>query len=233
MYPARCPICGEVLFDNDTDILPAVCKECAEKITPVKEPYCMRCGKQLEYEEQEYCGDCLTKKSRLFFERGVAAFSYSDAMKRSMYAFKYRNRREYASYYADTVVNRYADVIRSWNAQALIPVPLHPSKMRSRGYNQAELFARELGRRLTLPVDAACLLRVRRTRPQKLLSEADRRKNTENAFQISKKGIKYKKVILVDDIYTTGATINECAGELLSAGAVQVCFVTVCIGKGF
>lgn len=192
---------------------------------------CYKCGKQLDEEEREFCRDCSVKKHN--FDRGVAAFSYSDAMKKSMYAFKYNNRREYAGFYAKELIERCGDIIKGWRAQALIPVPLHPSRYRARGYNQAEVLAREIGRQTGIKVDTKTLVRVKKTTPQKELNDRERNINIENAFQIAKNSVKYKNVIVVDDIYTTGATVDGCALALKAGGADRVYFMSVCIGNGF
>lgn len=191
----------------------------------------MKCGKQLEYNTDELCGDC-TRRSRSF-ERGFATFPYTDAMRKSVYSFKYNNRREYASFYATSIFTLYREQIERIEPDALIPVPLHKSKYRKRGYNQAELVAAELSRLTGIPLDSGILKRTRNTRPQKELDDEQRNKNISNAFQISKNVVKYKKVILIDDIYTTGTTINECAKELKKAGVEKVFFITICIGRGY
>lgn len=191
----------------------------------------MRCGKPIHDEDAEFCHDCSVKK--FVFKRGIAGFAYSSAMKRSMYAFKYNNRREYGRYYAKIIAERFYDTIIGWNCDVLIPVPLHRSKYIKRGYNQAEVFARELSSRFDIPMDNYILIRTKNTRPQKELNDRERRNNIENAFQTRINSIKYKKAILVDDIYTTGTTINECAGVLKRAGVEDIYFVTACIGNGF
>lgn len=191
----------------------------------------MKCGKPIYEDEKEFCRDCSVK---IFsFERGVAGFAYSAAMKQSMYAFKYNNRREYASYYAEVIYERYYNTIKNWDCDAFVPVPLHRSKYLKRGYNQAEVLAKELSKRFNLPVDSDALIRTKNTRPQKELNDTERKNNIEKAFQTVINSLEYKKVILVDDIYTTGATINECAGVLRRAGVENVYFVTACIGNGF
>ena len=191
----------------------------------------MHCGKPLEDETAELCRDCRVKIS--YYGRGVGGFSYSEAMKKSMYAFKYNNRREYGDYYADIICRNYGNVISSWGCEVLVPVPLHSSKLRKRGYNQAGILAKALARLLNMPVDDRILIRTRNTRPQKELLDKERKTNLEKAFQTASNSIKYKKIILVDDIYTTGCTINECARTLKDAGAFEVYFITACIGNGF
>ncbi len=224
-------MCDDVLFAKGAIQRPSVCPGCADKIKPVSQPSCMKCGKQLDEDEREYCNDCSVKKHN--FDRGAAAFSYSDSMKKSMYAFKYNNRREYAGFYADTLLSGWETLIRAWKPQIIIPVPLHKTKYRKRGYNQAEVFARALSERLDVPVDASYLMRVRKTRPQKELNDRERCNNINNAFQTAGNGVKYRQVLLTDDIYTTGATVDECARVLKAAGAQEVYFAAVCIGRGF
>lgn len=225
LFPRRCPICDEIVKAIE------VCDECSKKVSYIRQPVCFKCGKQLEEDEREFCHDCTIRK--FSYKRGVAAFSYSDGIKRSMYAFKYNNRREYADYYAATLVREFGNVIKSFGAEVLIPVPLHSKKLCKRGYNQAEVLARHISRLINIPVDDNFITRIRNTVPQKELKEKERIDNIKNAFQIRNNSLKYNKIILVDDIYTTGTTIDECAGTALAAGVSEVYFVTACIGKGF
>ncbi len=224
-------MCDNILFDRNSIATPDICSGCRSKITYIKQPVCYRCGKQLEDDEQEYCHDCVAKQHN--FKRGVAAFSYSHGMKKSMCAFKYNNRREYAKYYASVITKEFKTVISSWNCEALVPVPLHRNKLIKRGYNQAEIFAKRLSEQLLIPMDNKMLIRTRNTVPLKELEEKDRITNLKNAFQTDKSKLKYKRIILVDDIYTTGSTVDECAGTLLRSGVEEVYFITACIGRGF
>lgn len=231
IYPPRCPVCDDILAAHKNTIRPKLCKECVPKVSFITQPVCMRCGKPLESDIEEFCHDCTGKS--FYFKRGVAAFSYSKAMKHSMYGFKYNNRREYGDFYAHTIWEKSGHIIDNWNCDALIPVPLHSKRQRKRGYNQATVLAKSLAGYLKLPVDEDILKRVKNTSPQKALEAKERKNNIEKAFQTSVNGIKYKKVILVDDIYTTGATIDECAKVLREAGVFEVYFITACIGNGF
>ena len=191
----------------------------------------MICGKPLEQEERELCGDCTRKKHS--FVRGVAAFAYTKELKQSIYRFKYSNRREYAAFYADMLLKLKGQIIRSWRPDVIIPVPLHPARLRKRGFNQAELIAQKLGIGLDIPVDTKILVRTVNTAPQKTLNDKERAQNIKKAFQVTENIVKYRKVLLVDDIYTTGSTLDSCAGELIHAGVMQVYFASVCTGRGF
>lgn len=124
-------------------------------------------------------------------------------------------------------------LIRQWDVDVIMPVPMYKGKERVRGYNQAALLAGGLGRRMGVAVDCTGLVRVRKTRPMKELNDVERFHNLENAFKIRPNVIKYNHILLVDDIYTTGATIDACTAVLKAAGAKKVYYVSLCIGNGF
>ena len=113
----------------------------------------------------------------------------------------------------------------------IIPVPMYKKKQRQRGYNQAETLAKEIGKKLSLPVDAKYLKRVRPTIPQKELGKKEREINLKNAFKTSENAVKLEKVLLIDDIYTTGVTMDEAAKALLRSGVKEVRFLVLCTGK--
>lgn len=223
LYPPRCPICDCVI---KSDVLS--CDRCRFKVKYVTQPYCMKCGKNLEFDEEQLCNDCQRRKH--VFDQGVAAFAYNDEIKDSMYRFKYYNRREYASFFAESIVKLKGNTIRLWAPDVIIPVPLHKSRQAQRGYNQAGLIAQELGKLTGIAVDEKVLYRSKNTVPQKELDDKARAKNINSAFQIDTFDVKYRKVLLVDDIFTTGSTIDECARTLIKAGANKVYFACVCIG---
>ena len=154
-------------------------------------------------------------------------------MRASISRFKYHNRREYADFYAEELLRAYGRMLRSWQPDALIPVPLHKSRMRKRGFNQAALVAERMGERLGIPVEEKLLIRVKKTSPQKELNDSARRENLKNAFQLCGNDVKLKRVVLIDDIYTTGSTLDAAAAALLAAGVEKVYFLSICIGRGF
>ena len=175
--------------------------------------------------------DC--QKQSHVFTKGIALWSYDEQVRKAVYRFKYKNRREYAGYFGEELIKRYGRQMRGWDADAVIPVPLHKKRLKRRGFNQAELIAKEIGRRLEVPVEPDMVFRIVNTRPQKELNEKERHKNLKNAFKISKNVVKLKKIILVDDIYTTGATADAIARLLLRAGVEKIYVVILCIGKGY
>lgn len=237
LFPGCCPICGEVqeqllveLFSDDGAA--RICPECEKKLVRVSPPFCMRCGKPLTegVVRSEYCGDC-TKKSHTFVQ-GRAVFVYQGAVIGSMHRLKYGNRRDFAATFAREAYEMHGDWIRRIAPQALVPIPLHAKRRRERGYNQAELLAEALSKLAGIPVEKKMLLRRVNTRPQKQLTAGERKNNLKNAFQMSKKSVQLEKVLLIDDIYTTGSTVDAAARALMAAGIKKVYVLCICIGGG-
>lgn len=231
LYPWRCPICDKVRSIPFGKENMSICEGCTSKIEYVKEPVCKKCGKPLDDERVEFCGDC--KYHTHHYVQGKALWVYKGWVKKSIYRLKYKNRREYGTIYARELVKQYGGWIRRKKIQAIIPIPLHKSRKRERGYNQAEVIAREMGREMGLPVYNRLLIRSVNTRAQKELNDRERKNNLKKAFKISKNDVQLKKVLLVDDIYTTGSTIDAVAQTLREAGVVEIYFVSVSIGRGF
>lgn len=226
LYPPRCPICDEVL-EPGRDICPG----CRERAVRAAEPVCKCCGKPLENERREYCGDCTGKKHK--YRQGKAVFIYQEGIRQSLYRFKYGNRREYAGFYAKEAAILYRNWVERNGIEVIVPIPMYSAKKRRRGYNQAEIFARALGRELGIPVEAGMVRRVRDTVPQKALNDRERRYNLKNAFQLAPDIVKYSQILLVDDIYTTGSTMDAVASVLLSAEIENIYFICISIGVGF
>ena len=232
LFPRRCALCDDVLPVVGADWKGSyICQKCKKNLQVVKEPVCKKCGKPLENERAEYCMDCGRKKHA--YTQGKAVFVYQGAIQSSLYRFKYLNRREYADFYADWAVMRYEKWIRQKNVQLIVPVPLHKNRQKKRGYNQAELFARALGTRLNIPVCTNLLVRERNTVPQKELNDTERKHNLKNAFKITQNIVQLSCILLVDDIYTTGSTMDAIATVLKRAGYRDIYFICASIGKGF
>lgn len=230
VFPRRCPVCDEIVPMGDG----LICRPCRTKPQYIREPRCRRCGKQLtgepgQYSPRQFCRDCTQRKHT--FEYGYALYDYQ-SMKRSIYRFKYGKRCEYAKFYAKDICEKLSDEIRMMGAEAIIPVPVHASRKRSRGYNQAELVAAELSRLTGITMQGKLVQRIRKTVPQKELTIQERQNNLKKAFHISTNVVKLNKVILVDDIYTTGSTLDAVAMELKRHGVNTVYFIALCIGEG-
>lgn len=234
IFPPRCAVCDGLLLPEEFSR--GIHAACGKKLFPVGESYCMHCGKPLSSEE-EFCRDCRARLARRGtkpasnIRQGRALFEYRGAARQMMYRFKYANRREYAAFLADTACERWGEWMRACGVEAVVPVPMYRAKKRRRGYNQAELFARAVAERMGLACLPQAVARVRDTQPQKKLNVEERKKNLQNAFQMTEFIVQYKKVLLVDDIYTTGSTAEAVAGQFRRAGA-EVYVLTACIGRG-
>ena len=224
LYPQTCCFCGEI---SKTPI----CDRCIEKVKYIKEPRCKKCGKPVRYHEQEYCYDC--QKSKLDFEQGKSVWLHEGVVKMGIYQFKYQNRRIYGEFYAEEMFRLYGKWLQENQIDLIIPVPLHPKRRRARGYNQSEIIAKYLGRRTGIKVDKKAVVRKKYTNPQKLLGDKDRKKNLSHAFLLRKNIGDFKNILIVDDIYTTGSTINEIAKTIRLKFTSKVWFLTISIGQGF
>lgn len=226
LFPRRCPVCGNIVDGGRA--AGGICPGCVRKLSPVREPVCKKCGKGLFSDRQEYCPDCIRRPKS--FEAGRALLHYNEAARNSVTAVKYKNRREYLDFYAEAMARRYRDTVRRWQPQVLVPVPVHPSRRRQRGFNQAEELAVRLGERLGIPVESRLLVRTRKTAAQYGLGASERLKNLQQAFAVRPGTRLPESVLLIDDIYTTGSTAEACTRVLKSAGVRRVYVLTICIG---
>jgi ComF family protein len=232
LFPDSCPVCGSVPEQLLTGQEPVgICPACEKKLIRIREPFCMRCGKPLAaHSAAEYCIDC--KKSDHAFVQGRAVFVYQGEIIGSMHRMKYSGRRDYAPVFAREAYGELGDWIARISVDAIIPIPLHKKRRRVRGYNQAELLAKELSQLCRVPVETGLLVRNVETKPQKNLNSSERKNNLKNAFQITERSVQLKKVLLIDDIYTTGSTVDAAASVLRRAGITKVYVLCICIGGG-
>lgn len=231
IYPRRCPICGDIVVPKDEK----ACIDCKPLLQIIKEPRCKKCSKPIDNDEKEYCFDCETK--HFHYKKGYALWVYDKRMRKSIADFKYHNRKEYSDFYVEEILKHYSLSLIEMGVDALIPIPIHRSKLKTRGYNQAQILASKLGKELDILVINDLLIRDKRTLPQKGLNDKERLKNLIQAFSLDKEKHKtyndINKVVLVDDIYTTGSTIEACTNILQQNGVMEVYYISLCIGKGF
>ena len=221
-YPRCCPVCQKILKDQRR----MICPECEKKLRPIGHPRCYKCGKPIE--EGEYCKDC--QKHTHIFDQGRGIFVYDGIMRRSVTRYKYYGCREYGDFYAKAMSIYGKKYLERWRPQLIVPVPLHPRKKRNRGFNQAAYLAERLSGFCGIPWREDVVRKVRNTRSQKKLNAAKRRQNLKNAYQVTA-DITGLSVLVVDDVYTTGSTMDAMAQCLLEAGAKEVYFLTVCAGR--
>lgn len=225
VFPRRCPVCDKIVRPFGE----LICPLCRNRIHYIKEPKCKQCGKGLVSEEKEYCFDCTNKLH--FYKSGLALYEYM-SVKSSIYRFKYQGRCEYADFYGNDIAQKLGKEIRKWKADILVPVPIHYTKRNIRGYNQAELIANVLGKQLSIPVNTKCIKRFKKTVPQKELDDKARGNNLKKAFKICENDVKLKSIIIIDDIYTTGSTIDAIAKEFQKKGKYEIYYIALSIGKG-
>ena len=224
VFPPRCPICDVPVPLGDKGI----CGACLKKIKYVENPRCLKCGKHVYEETVEYCEDC----SRVvhFYREGRALYEYKEVSS-AIYRFKYGGRQEYAKVFGEELAYYLGDYIHSLNPDALVPVPMYAGKERRRGYNQATLLAKALGEALQIPVCDKIIKRVKNTKPLKLLNPEERLNNLKKAFILTENGVKLSTIVIIDDIYTTGSTIDTIAKVFLESGVENIYFVTLAIGE--
>ncbi len=221
IYPPRCPICEKVSEEG-------ICASCRTELIPIEDDYCLKCGKPLDTEQEEYCPDC--RKRVHTFDAARAVFSYRGDLRQSLYRLKYEGKKEYGTVFGDEMARYLGSWVLKQRITRIVPVPLHPARQRERGYNQAALPARELGRLLGIPVDEKLLVREKPTSPQKMLSAGERRTNLSGAFRLAGEIHPGERILLIDDIYTTGSTADAASACLKKGGKCLIYVLTVAIG---
>jgi ComF family protein len=210
--PPRCAGCDTIVSD-----VHSFCPECWKSIDFVGHSGCSTCGLPLQATEQTSCGACLARPPRI--ARTRAAVAYDDLTRKLAIRLKYGRKIAIAR----TMARYMAPLVSGEGERLLVPVPLHRWRLWSRGFNQSALVARELSKRLAVPMDPLVLTRTRRTPPLKGMSPVQRRRTVAGAFHVrDKAAIAGKTVILVDDVLTSGSTAEACARTLKRAGAARV-----------
>ena len=231
-WPPRCPLCDALRpVGLRTDRLradgqDAFCPSCRRALPAVRDPWCMCCGRQLEEGEQEYCRVC-GRRARAF-DGGRIIFLYEGELRESVLRMKFSNRRDVIEPLAGEMAERGARFMQSKGPLVIVPIPMHAKKRRARGYDQSVLLARALGKKTGIPVAEKLLIRSRYTLPSKALGAEARTRNMRGAFSLKAGAVVPEQVLLVDDIYTTGTTMDEAARALKLGGVNRVWFITLC-----
>jgi ComF family protein len=194
----------------------------------IASPFCSKCGLPFVSREGDdhTCSECLSEKR--YFGIARASGVYEGTLMEALHRFKYTKKTALSKPLSFLAAQTFS---RFWDGHGIglvVPVPLQIRRLRERGFNQAVLLAKGVGRLGDMPVDPFVLVRTRWTEPQTSLSRKERKKNLKGAFAVRKpENVRGKKVLLVDDVYTTGSTVNECSRVLLRAGAHSVDVLTV------
>jgi ComF family protein len=204
------------------------CPACKEKIKFITGDLCPVCGTTFfdSPAASHLCGNCMENKT--YFSCARAVVSYETIILHAIHQFKYGSNISIGARLASFMANFSFPDVDFTDYSLIIPVPLHIKRLRQRGFNQSLILAHALAKKWQIPVNFSLLKKHKFTLTQTGLNKAERNKNIKGAFEVSdKKKIAGKNVILVDDVYTTGATINECAKTLTKAGAQKVTALTL------
>ena len=227
-YPAVCQICAGA---RATATEGFVCSHCWQQVRFIKPPFCERCG--LPYEgditTSFECANC--REMELRFRSARSAAAARGVVLEVIHRYKYQHALWFEPFLADLLVRAAVPELAGKKWDMLVPVPLFPARKREREFNQAERLADRLGEAACLPVRKNLLRRIMDTRTQTLLTRRQRAANVRHAFAAQQSGqLDGERVVLVDDVFTTGATTSACAKVLLAAGAGDVCVWTVARG---
>ncbi len=212
LFPPRCVSCGRGGSQ--------FCESCLARIAFITPPLCHRCGYPKAEGSPSLCRHCARESLAALDGIRAAAFFEDNPIRPAIHAFKYRTQKVITSILGAILADAYDRF--QLTADVLVPVPLHPGRLRERGYNQSELLARELGRRLGLPVNSDTLHRTRETRIQMTLGADERHRNVAQAFSCLTPALAGQAVLLIDDVCTTGSTLDACATALKEAQSASV-----------
>lgn len=217
-FPPKCYLCNSLSQE-------LVCERCRQSLPLIADHICIRCGKPSHYTVDK-CRECRGK--RLYFKMARSLGLYEGGLKEAIHCFKYQNGKNLAPLFSDLILSSSLCDAEFWKVDLVTCVPSTAFKVAKRGYNQAAVLAKEIALRIGKP-NHNTIHRTRRTKDQNKLSLDERRENVKGAFRVvpPARDLKGCHILLVDDVYTTGSTINECAQALKKAGAGQVNVLTI------
>lgn len=216
-----CSACGKELLSH---IRGGLCPECEKTSVKLGTDICGKCGRVLA-NEAEFCDTCI--RNERAFVRARSCYVYEGAPKKFVYRLKFGGRRYLAAFIAEAMVDRYLDC--GFECDCVVAVPLSAKRKRKRGYNQSELIAEELSSRLKLPLIDGALVKTKENKPQTKLTRREREENVRGVYEVtSPETFKGRRVLVVDDVMTTGATLGEVSRVLYKAKARSVEALTYC-----
>jgi len=228
VYPNVCQVCQE---NPACARAGYVCDQCRADIRFIRDPICHRCGLpfQGDLTTEFECTNC--RELELHFDRARSAVMARGLVLDVIHRYKYQQHTWFEPFLADLLIDRALPLLKAERWDVLVPVPLHRVRQRERGFNQATRLAKRLGQAVGIPVNTRVLKRVRPTPPQTRLSRGERMKNMRTAFAgMPNVRLQGKAVVVLDDVFTTGATTSACARVLREHGAVRVCVWTLARG---
>jgi ComF family protein len=228
LYPEVCQLCQAA---RATPAEGYVCGDCRAKARFIQAPLCERCGRPYEGDitTRFECANC--QEMEWHFQSARSAVVARDPVLEVIHRYKYQRALWFEPFLAELLIRAASPALAAQRPSMIVPVPLHPAKRREREFNQAERLAASLGAATHIPVNKRLLQRVVPTRTQTQLSRPERLDNVRNAFAMQQgQRLNGERIVLVDDVFTTGATTSACARVLVAAGAGEVCVWTVARG---
>lgn len=229
IFPPKCIFCNAIL---PSGIEIEICPACYQTAPFVRGKTCIQCGQPISGAKDIHkCADC--SKKEYYFKQGISVFEYKGMVKKAIIRLKFFGKKRYAVTLGKLMGQALRKMTNWPIIDLIVYIPLHPKRFRERGYNQARLLADEIGRQLGWRIGQNVIFKTKNATAQSKLTRFQRQKNLKNAFRFNTKTkIKGATVLLVDDVYTTGTTVNECARLLHKAGANEIYVITAAIGKG-
>ncbi len=230
VFPLDCKICEKSIRESKGY---SICEDCFKTIELIEHPYCIKCGKPLlltdffKQNREILCLECKRKKYSFEFSRSIGI--YNKVLKKCIHLFKYYGEKKLAIPLGKLMVDyllKNVEFIKK--IELIIPVPLHNSDLKKRGFNQSVLLGKAIGDYFSVPVREKVLIKKKLTPFQVNLSKKERERNILRAFSVEKpEEIEGKNILILDDVFTTGSTVEECAKELMKAGANNIFVLTL------
>lgn len=227
LYPPCCGLCGELLPDKTS-----LCRKCQSSIPQIEEPSCIYCGKSIigTIEGQNICIEC--SKDTKYYTKLICCYEYDGIIREKLIKYKFNDDCYLYKTFAEILYNRLKHFEQLNSIDYIITVPMHKIRKRERGYDQLELIAKEISKKAKIPYIKDVLYKNTNTLHQSQLDKAKRKNNLKDAFKITNKNKIYaKNLLLIDDIITTGSTINECSKLLYMNNAKNIYGAVIATGK--
>ena len=223
IFPPHCLVCNKNLFSND-----GLCNDCLEQLQFITKPFCNCCGYPFDLQEYEVlntflCSKCLKKHYK--FDKARSVVCYNDMSKNIILPFKHADKTRYKNFIANLLIKTGTELLK--DTDIIIPVPIHFTRLLKRKYNQATLIGNVISKNTAITIYYDVLFRIKKTKSQGHLTVKQRQKNVLNAFTVKNSDkIKGKNILLIDDVFTSGATLNECAKVLKKVGVKKIYILT-------
>ena len=220
LFPPRCILCDEVLEEKGY-----ICSLCREKELFMEEPSCKSCGRSILWQEESLCGNC--KRHHFSFSGGMMLYQLTEEIEGAITELKYHGRKDKGLFFGMRAGERFQEKLKDLGIQGIVPVPIHKERRRKRGYNQAEIIGKGLEKQIGIPLYSDFLKRNKKTKALKDCSPVERLQNLFSAMDCEDLPGELKRILLIDDIFTTGATMEACSRKLLDAGAEEVYIMAI------